>query len=627
MKEVAVFYRDRENPKAIQYLEDNLQDVLGGYIHITNYYTNEFEPGQQIDADVYILCYEESLSDLLGHIDDFTKVVVMKRNIKQQYLQPVIDLPAGTSVLVVNDSRESILQTMYMIYELGVSHIKLIPFEPLISQSNGYESIDTAIVTEMSEHLVPPYIKNVLNIHNRDISFETFSKVISVLGLNNAHIHAALLRKIRDELDTGADYINSFLSNFLKDSMLDNVINEPSRLIVLLDKKNKVHFINDAAYSIFGIECGETFPEKDMLPSRLCGQLSFKDELIKFRDINYMAEKTDISLMGESVGSCLILQNENDLREKEDSMNRMLRQTGFYARYTFSDIIHRSAPMRTCIDMAKKAALSDYTILIRGESGTGKELLAQSIHNHSARKKYPFVAVNCAAIPENLLESELFGYEEGSFTGASKGGKPGLFEHARRGTIFLDEIGDISPNLQTRLLRVIQEKQIMRVGSGKIVDIDARIIAATNADLEKKVANGDFREDLFFRLNVIPLSIAPLRQRRDDILPLLKVFLGRQFGMLSPSDRNMLMNYGWPGNVRELENAAQYFRTMGQIPGYISGIRSCHIPDDGFSEADITCNGITPPQSERQPGSAHCHTCCCWAKLRSIFRHRAGTAH
>lgn len=596
MKEVAVFYRDRENPKAIQYLEDNLQDVLGGYIHITNYYTNEFEPGQQIDADVYILCYEESLSDLLGHIDDFTKVVVMKRNIKQQYLQPVIDLPAGTSVLVVNDSRESILQTMYMIYELGVSHIKLIPFEPLISQSNGYESIDTAIVTEMSEHLVPPYIKNVLNIHNRDISFETFRKVISVLGLNNAHIHAALLRKIRDELDTGADYINSFLSNFLKDSMLDNVINEPSRLIVLLDKKNKVHFINDAAYSIFGIECGETFPEKDMLPSRLCGQLSFKDELIKFRDINYMAEKTDISLMGESVGSCLILQNENDLREKEDSMNRMLRQTGFYARYTFSDIIHRSAPMRTCIDMAKKAALSDYTILIRGESGTGKELLAQSIHNHSARKKYPFVAVNCAAIPENLLESELFGYEEGSFTGASKGGKPGLFEHARRGTIFLDEIGDISPNLQTRLLRVIQEKQIMRVGSGKIVDIDARIIAATNADLEKKVANGDFREDLFFRLNVIPLSIAPLRQRRDDILPLLKVFLGRQFGMLSPSDRNMLMNYGWPGNVRELENAAQYFRTMVQIPDYIRHTYDSSLVVDIPKENKISFDAfIAPP--------------------------------
>lgn len=596
MKEVAVFYRDRENPKAIQYLEGNLQDVLGGYIHITNYYTNEFEPGQQIDADVYILCYEESLSNLLGHIDDFTKVVVMKRNIKQQYLQPVIDLPAGTSVLVVNDSRESILQTMYMIYELGVSHIKLIPFEPLISQSNGYESIDTAIVTEMSEHLVPPYIKNVLNIHNRDISFETFRKVISVLGLNNAHIHAALLRKIRDELDTGADYINSFLSNFLKDSMLDNVINEPSQLIVLLDKKNKVHFINDAAYSIFGIECGETFPEKDMLPSRLCGQLSFKDELIKFRDINYMAEKTDISLMGESVGSCLILQNENDLREKEDSMNRMLRQTGFYARYTFSDIIHRSAPMRTCIDMAKKAALSDYTILIRGESGTGKELLAQSIHNHSARKKYPFVAVNCAAIPENLLESELFGYEEGSFTGASKGGKPGLFEHARRGTIFLDEIGDISPNLQTRLLRVIQEKQIMRVGSGKIVDIDARIIAATNADLEKKVANGDFREDLFFRLNVIPLSIAPLRQRRDDILPLLKVFLGRQFGMLSPSDRNMLMNYGWPGNVRELENAAQYFRTMVQIPDYIRHTYDSSLVVDIPKENKISFDAfIAPP--------------------------------
>lgn len=600
MKEVAIFYRDRENPEAIKYLEDNFYDVLGGYIHITNYYTNEFEPGQQIDADVYILCYEESLIDLLGHIDDFTKVVVMKRNIKQQYLQPVIDLPAGTSVLVVNDSRESILQTMYMIYELGVSHIKLIPFEPLISQSNGYESIDTAIVTEMSEHLVPPYIKNVLNIHNRDVSFETFRKVISVLGLNNAHIHGSLLRKIRDELDTGADYINSFLSNFLKDSMLDNIINDSSRLIILVGKNDQVHFINEMAYGVFQIECGQTFPEKEILPARLLELKSFRDELIKFNGINYMAEKTDISLMDEHVGSYLILQNENDLREKESNMSRMLRQTGFYARYTFSDIIHRSAPMRTCIDMAKKAALSDYTILIRGESGTGKELLAQSIHNHSARKKYPFVAVNCAAIPENLLESELFGYEEGSFTGASKGGKPGLFEHAKHGTIFLDEIGDISPNLQTRLLRVIQEKQIMRVGSGKIVDIDARIIAATNADLEKKVANGDFREDLFFRLNVIPLSIVPLRHRKDDILPLLKVFLGRQFGLLSPADRRILMEYGWPGNVRELENAASYFRTMGQIPGYISGIRSGHIPDDGFSGADITCNGITPPPDSQK---------------------------
>lgn len=149
--------------------------------------------------------------------------------------------------------------------------------------------------------------------------------------------------------------------------------------------------------------------------------------------------------------------------------------------------------MKQCIKVAKKVASSDYTILIRGDSGTGKELLAQSIHNYSTRKNYPFVAVNCAAIPENLLESELFGYEEGSFTGAKKSGKIGLFEHAHHGTIFLDEIGDISPSLQTRLLRVIQEKQIMRVGSDKLINIDARIIAATNADLEQRVNDGRFR--------------------------------------------------------------------------------------------------------------------------------------
>ena len=180
------------------------------------------------------------------------------------------------------------------------------------------------------------------------------------------------------------------------------------------------------------------------------------------------------------------------------------------------------------------------------------------------------MAVNCAAIPESLLESELFGYDEGSFTGAKKNGKLGLFEHAQHGTIFLDEIGDISPTLQASLLRVLQEKQIMRIGSGKIININTRIIAATNANLEQKVAEGKFRSDLFYRLNVISLNIAPLRERRDDIMPLLSVFLGRYYNNLLPSEKDILLKYSWPGNVRELENVASYYKILNKLPDYLS---------------------------------------------------------
>ena len=584
MKEVAIFYRDRINQPAIMHLQDNFYNVFGDFINITNYYTNEIPDGKKIVADVYILCYEESLRDLFGHVDDFSRVVIMTRSFRQKYLKPVIDLPAGTGVLVVNDSKESILQTIYMIYELGIGHLRLIPFEKSVAAAHGYDHIDTAIVTHDSEHLVPDFIKNVINIHNREVSFETFHKVMDILGLENTIVRSNLLRKIKEDIDSGERFINSYMSSFLKDRMLNDVADESSLAIVLLDLKNRIHYINEKAYGIFGLDQGQFFPVETVLPEKLSGGDVFDNEIITYKDVNYLAERSNISLLDEPIGFYITFQNENDLRESENKLSRKLRQTGFYARYSFSDIIHCSLAMDSCIRIAKKAASSDYTVLIRGESGTGKELLAQSIHNYSPRKSYRFVAVNCAAIPESLLESELFGYEEGSFTGAHKGGKPGLFENASHGTIFLDEIGDISPNLQTRLLRVIQEKQIMRVGSGKIIDIDTRIIAATNADLEARVAKGDFREDLFYRLNVIPLSIAPLRRRKDDILPLLKVFLGKRFQDLTPSDHAGLLAYNWPGNVRELENAASYYRTMGQLPDYILRAAGVQPSEDIFAE-------------------------------------------
>lgn len=214
--------------------------------------------------------------------------------------------------------------------------------------------------------------------------------------------------------------------------------------------------------------------------------------------------------------------------------------------------------------------MTDYTILIGGESGTGKELLAQAIHNYSGRKNMPFIAVNCAAISESLLESELFGYEEGAFTGANKKGKLGYFEQANRGTIFLDEIGDISPRLQQGLLRVLQERQIMKVGSDKIVDVDVRIIAATNRNLLEAVREGHFRGDLYYRLNAIAITLPPLRERREDISVLFRAFMGKDAARLTGADMDAVLRYDWPGNVRELENCALYYKTLGELPQQIT---------------------------------------------------------
>lgn len=213
-------------------------------------------------------------------------------------------------------------------------------------------------------------------------------------------------------------------------------------------------------------------------------------------------------------------------------------------------------------DLTKKVvqvATFDCTVLLMGESGTGKELIANAIHKHS-RKSGPMIKINCGAIPENLLESELFGYEQGAFTGAKPGGKPGKFEEAHNGTLFLDEIGDLQLHLQVKLLRVLQEKEIMRVGGSKTKKINTRIVAATNQNLYNMVQEGKFREDLFYRLNVVPITIPPLRERREDIIPLILHFK-REYEKKYRTKRNcspevikLLLSYDWPGNVRELEN-------------------------------------------------------------------------
>jgi PAS domain S-box-containing protein len=269
-----------------------------------------------------------------------------------------------------------------------------------------------------------------------------------------------------------------------------------------------------------------------------------------------------IIVQGKLKGSVGVIHDMSEIKALNIELNRA-RQIirTLEAKYTFQDIIGKSEEMLLAIEQAILGAKTPATVLLRGESGTGKELFAHAIHNASDRKYNKFVRVNLAAISESLLESELFGYEEGAFSGAKRGGKIGLFEEAKNGSIFLDEIGELSANTQAKLLRVLQENEIIRVGGTKPVRINVRVIAATNVNLEKGISNGTFREDLYYRLNRIPIHIPPLRKRREEIPLLCERIIqkinqdyGRSVEGITNEAQAQLIDYDWPGNVRELEN-------------------------------------------------------------------------
>ena len=290
-----------------------------------------------------------------------------------------------------------------------------------------------------------------------------------------------------------------------------------------------------------------------------------REKVLKILGQDYYIKKSHFEEKGKK-RIVAIFRRARDIQDQEQRVRTEIRNTGFFARYHFSDIIAESGIMRQLLKKAETYAATDANILIGGDSGTGKELLAQSIHNASSRAKEPFVAVNCAAIPATLLESELFGYEEGAFSGASKGGKRGLFELAHKGTIFLDEINSMPLELQSVLLRTLQEKEIRRIGSQRNIYIDIRVIAASNSDLMKMIREEKFRIDLYYRLNTLRLTLPSLDKRRKDTRPLAMSFLNhysQKYSLplpaLSEDNYRLLENRNWQGNIRELRNVMQRY--------------------------------------------------------------------
>jgi transcriptional regulator of aroF, aroG, tyrA and aromatic amino acid transport len=353
-----------------------------------------------------------------------------------------------------------------------------------------------------------------------------------------------------------------------KSEQLKMVLDSASDGIVAIDRQARITQYNPAAERILRIPAEAALGRvlTDVLPT----SMSLLDALQAGTDCNnreIILENTNshyvvssrplIGHMGQTVGAMAILKDIRDVRE-------LVHKITGQRKFTFEEILYKSKAMQQVIALAETYARGDSTVLIRGETGTGKELFARALHAASPRSDKIFVPVNCAAIPDTLLESELFGYEEGAFTGAAKGGKPGLFELANGGTIFLDEIGEISSHLQAKLLRVLQDRKVRRIGSAREIAVNVRILAATNRHLEDMIAQGNFREDLYYRLNVIPLFLPSLRERREDISVLAQFFLRRfsiklnkMADVISEGALAKLEDYHWPGNIRELENVVE----------------------------------------------------------------------
>ena len=369
-------------------------------------------------------------------------------------------------------------------------------------------------------------------------------------------IEAARLRRI----ESGRrDYVNNILAH----------LNEG---VAAVDGEGRIQSFNPAMERFLGTAAANAVGRK---LQALSPGLSLDDviqsgtkELEAIQKVgDRMVVVNRIPLANESgtTGALLTLQDATAIQRVDRNLRSRSRTRLPGVRYSLEDLAGTSAAMAHLRDLARRYAAVDSTVLIGGESGTGKEVLAQGMHDASPRRAFPFVAVNCAAFPETLLESELFGYEEGAFTGARRGGKAGLFESAHNGTLFLDEVGDMPPALQTRLLRVLQEKQVLPIGGLEAVPVNVRVIAATHRDLAQRVREGSFRQDLYYRLNILRIEVPPLRERAEDLPELADLLYRRALERLGLEHRDglpeaariRLAGYHWPGNIRELENVTE----------------------------------------------------------------------
>lgn len=518
------------------------------------------------------------------------KLILQKNNelikVARPFMEILYDFLRGSGFSLYLTDKEGIVLTIIGDYDIIEDQEKMgiVVGGDMSEESTGTNAIGTALYENCSvqisgeEHFITTYYVwtcSAAVIHNED------GDIIGCLNLTGrcqlAHPHTLGLvvaavksienhlkvEKTQNELVEAYQYLNKIMNSidfgiFAVDTngMLKGINNSACNMLDIKENeiinKNVDNILDNWEYILEQLRTGKAYENEEIIYSRSSKKKRF--------NLTVCPIKNKIGNITGMVGIFKDMQNVYNLVNK---------YTGKRAPYTFDDIIGNSKKILKVKEQSKNISNSPSTVLIQGESGTGKELIAQSIHNNSNRRNESFVAINCGAIPKSLIESELFGYEEGAFTGAKRGGHPGKFELANGGTLFLDEIGEMPLDMQVNLLRVLQEECVTRVGGSKCINVDVRIIAATNKDLKKEVEKGTFREDLYYRLSVIPIYVPPLREREGDIEILIDYFLkakaiklGKSIPKIQDSLYKKLINYTWAGNIRELENCIENIVNM-----------------------------------------------------------------
>ncbi|MGN8969383.1 sigma-54 interaction domain-containing protein [Intestinimonas sp. HCP28S3_D6] len=487
-------------------------------------------------------------------------------------LEQVLEIPTGTRVLVISNLREIAQESVDALQQGGVNHIIYdcwwsgMEIDP--------SQYDYALAPGV-QHLCPYTFKHLINLGLKSLSVRTFVEILSFFHLDLGYADIYENTHLKTHVDTCSKIIRTLGESEESRRNQSFILNELGEGIISMDDSRSHLFCNQSARKMFGVS-----EDQDILSSPAFKRISSmfdkqplkensnlqnplahtSDVLVNILGRDMLCRKSMIHLDGKRQYLYMFRAAEQ-IRKWGESLQQKQRSLNPTVRYTFDDIWGNNPYSLRLKERAKIFAATEQTVLIVGESGTGKEMLAQSIHHASPRSNGPFVGINLASMSQSLIESELFGYSEGAFTGAQKGGKAGLFETAHGGTIFLDEIGDAPLSIQVLLLRVLEERVITRVGSCRPVPINVRIVAATNRPLQEMIKTGQFRSDLYYRLNVLSLCTLPLREMRDEIKDFLTEYLCRLCNRpiaFSTDAIRMLEDYSWPGNFRELKNLVEY---------------------------------------------------------------------
>lgn len=533
----------------------------------------------RISADAVLLSAHFIYTLLEDRLRECRHVIVADITLPAKALDCLREMPSGTRAMLVNTTMEMAVETINLIRNAGIYHIELVPVYP------GMEEIPplSLAVTPGERGLVPAQATEVIDLQDRVLSAGTITNLAAKLELTR-RLRSSKVQTYFDSLirsDWGIEQLLSRVSE--QERKLDLLMQVFEGGIITFARDGRVEFLNPAARQLLGnrVQSAVGSQVEELLPELETLQMLHLKEPIRDQVMTVGGQLMDISVY-PLAGSLdreeyvLMMRTMEEVERNSFQIRRQVMKKGHVAKHNFSHIRTQNPKMQQLKETAWRMAASSSSIVIYGKSGTGKELFAQSIHNASPRRNYPFIAINCASIPENLLESELFGYSEGAFTGAKKGGKRGYFELAHKGTLFLDEIGEMDLGLQARILRVLQEKEVTRVGGDSVISVDVRILSASNKRLLDLVRQGWFREDLYYRLNVLSIEIPPLRERREDVPLLIRDFqnqLQTEF-TLTQEAQAFLAGYPWPGNVRELGNFVERLSYLGKAVMGLEDVRS-----------------------------------------------------